>query len=245
MKERITYQIKSGQLQMPTIKNFEETFGKEVTHQVKAMFQALWRTYLRKGQHFTPKGEYTNVVSMPYWAKRINNPKAHNIALKVLSKAGWITVATRPNNNWSEAWLNETKLLEYVSRDELDKVRMYNKFQGVILENAPCDETCASITKVNGKLLDTGIVRKGFAKAGNVEFEFDIDTMEEFKYVVKDAVSKGIVKMINKYPQIAQDHANYKELGIEVVDAYIANPQIYRPGNRTNDPRGRDNAGYL
>lgn len=246
MKEVIAYQICQGTLQMPTITNFSKTFGPDVTEQVSKMFNALWRAYVKKGQHLTPKGEYTNAVSMPYWAKRIANPKAHNIALRVLSKAGWITVATRPNNNWSEAWLNEDKLLKYVTQQDLTYMRLHNKFKGVILENVPADETaCASVTKVRGTKLNTGITRNGFAKASNVEFQFDTATMQEYKDVVKDAINKGIVKMINKYPQIANDYANYKELGAEVVDAYISTPSTYRPGKRSNDPRGRDNAGYL
>lgn len=244
-KEIIAYQICQGNLQMPRISNFKEKFGSEVVEQVAKMFEALWRAYLKKGYHLNPKGEFTNVISMPYWAKRINNPKAHNIALMALSKAGWITVATRPNNNWSEAWLNEPKLLQYVSKQDLIHVRLHNKFKGVILENEVADESCATITKIKGKKLNTGITRNGFAKAANVEFQFDVEVMEQYKDVVKDSINKGIVKMINKYPQIANDYANYKELGKEVVDAYIATPSTYRPGKRSNDPRGRDNAGYL
>lgn len=244
-KEIIAYQICQGALQMPEISNFKKKFSEETVTQVVKMFDALWRAYLKKGSHLTPKGEYTNVISMPYWAKRIANPKAHNIALMALSKSGWITVATRPNNNWSEAWLNEDKLLRYVTKQDLVHLRLHNKLNGVILENKPTDASCASITKVRGLKLNTGITRNGFAKAGNVEFEFDTEVMEQYKDVVKDAINKGIVKMINKYPQIANDYANYKELGKDVVEAYIAVPSTYRPGKRSNDPRGRDNAGYL
>lgn len=38
---------------------------------------------------------------------------------------------------------------------------------------------------------------------------------------------------------------NYRELGNEVVDAYIYSDGIYNGGPRTSDPRGRNNRGDL
>jgi len=231
---------------MPTITPLKEEFGPIVYAEIEAMFKAMWHTYLRRGAHLTPKGDWTHVVSMPYWAQRIANPRAHNIALKLLSESNWITVSTRPNSNWSEAWINETKLLTYVDQSTLDHVRMFNKFVGYKLTSDLSNNT-GNVTCIRGKrYTDKGITRNGFAKAGNTEFAFDTVTMLNHKHIVAEAVNKGIEKMVLKYPQIATDHANYKELGSEVVDAYIYEADhTYRSGSRTNDPRGRDNAGYL
>jgi len=52
--------------------------------------------------------------------------------------------------------------------------------------------------------------------------------------------------MILKHPQITADHANYRELGTEIVDAYMyAGSTQYNGGPRTSDQRGRNNRGDL
>lgn len=242
-KQQIAYQIRVGKLQLPHIEGFEQAFGTETYNQIKAMFSAMFHKYLLKGAHQTPTGDMTHVVSMPYWAQRIANPKAHNVALKLLSKSGWITVSTRPNNNWSEGWINESKLLEYVTQAELDSTRMYHKFQAYKLSNS----TATTNNRVcqNGKSIKSNLVRNGFTKAGNTEFAFNTKQIHQNFDDVLAEVNKGIEKMILKYPQIATDHANYKELGREILeDLAIANA-TYTPGERSSDFRGRDIAGYL
>ena len=141
----IATQILVGRLQMPNIHDMIGVYGSEVYKQIESMFRAMWNAYLTKGPD--------TAVSLPYWAKRINHPKAMNQALKILSDHNWITVSTRPNNNWSEAYLNESKLLTYVSKQQLDQVRMYNKFNKYKLEFHKLDQDFgANKMRVNGKL---------------------------------------------------------------------------------------------
>ena len=115
----IASQILNGKLTLPTINDLRSEHPSAYP-QIEAMFTALWNAYLAKGPGAT--------VSSTYWAQRVANPKAHNIALKILSQAGWITISTQPNRNWSEMSLNQSKLLEYVTQEDLDNVRKYNKF---------------------------------------------------------------------------------------------------------------------
>lgn len=243
IKQQISYQIRVGKLEMPNIEGFKQAFGTETYNQVAAMFSAMWHRYLLKGAHQTPTGDVVHSVAMPYWAQRINNPKAHNIALKVLSKAGWITVSTRPNNNWSEAWLNESKLLEYVTQRELDSTRMYHKFMDYKLSNTQ-STTNNKVLQI-GKPIKSNLVRNGFTKAGNTEFAFNtVQIHNNFEEVLAE-VNKGIEKMILKYPQIATDHANYKELGREILEDLAIADTTYTSGERASDFRGRDIAGFL
>ena len=240
---KIAYQIINGKLTMPNIKGFKQAFGTTTYTQVERMFNAMWNRYLTKGAHTTPNGDPVHSVAMPYWAKQINNPKAHNLALKVLAKAGWITVSTRPSNNWSEAYLNESKLLEYVTRADLDHIRMYHKHSDYKLSNT--ESTTSTTTLQQGKKLASNLNRTGFMKAGNTPFRFNTTLMQSEYDLVLSEVNKGIEKMILKYPQIAQDHANYRELGTEIIDALIHENATYTPGERASDFRGRDIAGYL
>ena len=210
----IQTQIMAGKLTMPNINDMEGVYGVDVYRQIQAMFGAMWHTYLAKGAQAP--------ISLPYWAKRIKHPRAMNQALKLLSDHEWITVSTRPNNNWSEAYLNESKLLTYVDRTQLDAVRMFHKFSKYQLELHSLNQDFgATKTKSNGRIFDSGLVRNGFAKTGKVPYQFDTVSMLNNKDLVVSEVNKGIEKMIVKYPQIINDHANYRELGNEVVDAYI------------------------
>lgn len=234
----IQTQIMAGKLTMPNINDMEGVYGVDVYRQIQAMFGAMWHTYLAKGAQAP--------ISLPYWAKRIKHPRAMNQALKLLSDHEWITVSTRPNNNWSEAYLNESKLLTYVDRTQLDAVRMFHKFSKYQLELHSLNQDFgATKTKSNGRIFDSGLVRNGFAKTGKVPYQFDTVSMLNNKDLVVSEVNKGIEKMIVKYPQIINDHANYRELGNEVVDAYIYSDGTYNAGPRTSDPRGRNNRGDL
>lgn len=229
----------AGKLVMPNIHDMERVYGVDVYRQIQAMFSAMWHSYLAKGA--------SSPISLPYWAKRIKHPLAMNQALKILSDAQWIIVSTRPNNNWSEAYLNESKLLTYVTKKQLDSVRMYHKFTKYQLELHITEQDYgATKTKSNGKVFNSGLVRNGFAKSGKIPYQFDTITMFNHKDLIVAEINKGIEKMIAKYPQIAYDHANYRELGTEIVDAYIyAGMAQYNGGPRTSDPRGRNNRGDL
>jgi len=234
----IQQQIMAGQLSMPNIHDMKGVYGDEVYKQVQAMFSAMWNAYLAKGKD-TP-------VSLPYWAKRIKHPKAMNQALKILSDADWITVSTRPNNNWSEAYLNESKLLEYVSKNQLDHVRMYNKFNKYKLEYHNLDQDFgANKMKINGKVHTVNHTCSGFAKTAKVPFQYDTKAISKSFDTVLFEVNKGIEKMIKDYPQIVEDHANYREIGTEVVESLIYDNGTYNAGPRTSDPRHRNNSGYL
>ncbi len=234
----IQKQIMAGQLEMPNIYDMEGVYGTEVYKQIKSMFSAMWYAYLTSGKE--------SPVSLPYWAKRIKHPKAMNQALKILSDAKWIIVSTRPNNNWSEAYLNESKLFDYVSKQQLDHVRMYNKFNKYKLEFHNLDQDFgANKMKVNGKVYTVNHTCTGFAKTGKVPFQYDTKMLSKNFDTVLAEVNKGIENMIEEHPQIIEDHANYKAIGTEVLESLMYENGTYNSGPRTSDPRHRNNSGYL
>ena len=234
----IAKQILVGRLQMPNIHDMVGVYGSAVYKQIESMFKAMWDAYLTKGPD-TP-------VSLPYWAKRIKHPKAMNQALKLLSDHNWIRVSTRPNNNWSEAYLNESKLLTYVSKQQLDQVRMYHIFSKYKLEFHKLDQDFgANKMKINGQIHEVDYICNGFAKAGKVPFQFDTNMIVANFQTVLTNVNKGIETMIVEHPEIIKDHANYREIGTAVVESLIYEEGTYNAGPRTSDPRHRNNAGYL
>lgn len=231
----IRAQILDGNLQLPTIKGLNDITTVEQRIQIEAMFRALWNAYLLKGPG-TP-------INTPYWVKRIGDVKLANLVLKILSTNDWIISRSLPNNNWAEAYLNQEKLFQYVTADELIAVRKYKKFRKYMPSYS--ESTKATQTKLGGEYLNTGLVREGFMATGNSEYSFDTTTMEDYKDVVVPLITKGIDKMISRYPQITADLANYKTIGEDIVDALIYEAGTYTGGNRTNDPRGRNNRGDL
>ena len=232
-------------LTMPTIYDLQSQCGEATYRAIERMFDAMWSAYLQKGNRLV-NNTPVNTISLPYWAHQINNPKAMNLALKVLSKSGWVTVSTRPNNNWSETSLNESKLLEYADQETLDGIRKHHKFSKYKLTHHESNQDMgANVIKANGKSFTTPIDRTGFAKTATTQFQYDTTTMFKQHELVLSEVNKGIEKTIIKYPGLMDDHANYQALATDVVDSLMYDGATYSSGPRTSDPRTRNNAGYL
>lgn len=231
-------ELLNGKCEMPTIKGLKEK-DSNAYNQLQLMFKAMWSAYLQKGTKGT--------ISLPYWAQHIRNPKVMNIALKVLSKEGYITVSTQPHRNWSEAKIREEKLLDFVSETELGKIRKHYKWSKYLLEYS--DEVdvnkWAKATRINGRVADTGHNMQGFAKAAQTAFRFDLAMISKYYHSVVDLINYGIDKTIKQYPKLKEDLANYAEIGKEVVDTYLYCPDKYNAGCRYNDSRGRDISGML
>jgi len=234
---KVRMQILDGKLEMPKIKGFKNNYGTRVNNEIERMFNAMWKAFLSK--------EEKGTISLPYWAKRIANPEAMNIALKLLSQSGWITSKSLPTNNWGEAYLRKEKLLKYVSEDELAYVRKYNKFKRYVLSLEP-EATKNNIVRVLGEKTQNGIIREGFRKTGNTVFSFDVDNIVKHYDDVLRLINKGIDKTLVKYKQLQEDGANYAEVGKEALDYYIYNDEnLYSSGQANSDSRGRNIAGML
>ena len=228
----------NGKYPMPYITKLQSK-DPRAYREIQKMYDAMWNAYLVKGT----KGS----ISLPYWAQRIKSPKLMNIALKVLSKAGYITVVTQPNRNWSEAKLVEDKILTFVTNEELTSIRKHFKWNKYVLnlnDNIDVDK-CAIATKINGNIKNTGHNMKGFAKASQTEFKFDTNMMKKYYNEIVKLINFGIEKTIQEYPLLAKDLANYSEIGKEVVDTYINCPARYNAGGRKSDSRGRDISNML
>ena len=226
----------NGKLFMPKIIKIKQVYGENVYTQVESMFDAMWYSYLKQGNKGT--------ISLPYWAKRIRNVEAMNVALKLLSENGWIVTNVQPSNNWGEAQLNEDKLLQYMSESELASVRKSIKFSKYVMDLEP-EATQNNLVRINGKVKKTGLVREGFRKTSNTVFELDIVMMEKYEYYVVSLINKGIDKMAVQFPAINEDLANYGNVGREIVEHYIWNAGQYSAGQNRNDSRGRNISGML
>lgn len=223
----------NGRLELPNRTEILELIGQDYIETAEKMWEAAWRAYIKN------KG----TISTPFWSNKFNNVVAINKVLKFLSQEGWLTVTTEAGRNWSEAQLNESKLLQYTSQKHLDLIRAKHKFDKYLLRNEL--PTYNDKAKVRGKKKDIGIVRNGFYKAGKTQFKFDVDMMKEHYDPIVAECRKSMEKIRKKYDHMTTDDASYDEVITTVIDYLIKNDGTYCPGQSHGDPRGRDIAGYL
>lgn len=219
--------ILEGKLQLPSYQSFLQAIGQSDAELASAMFKALWHAYLKD------KGN----ISLPYWADRFTDMQVFNLILKSLSDAGWITCHSIPARNWAEASLNESKLLEYCSIDELQHVRAHNKFIQYKLDSPTSSKSNA--TRINGHCRDTGLVREGFMKAGNTKFSYDQHYMAEYQPIIQANLTKSMDKIAKIWPDLRHDQASYDTISCELLAYHLTTDDTFTRGNNYNDSRGR------
>lgn len=233
MKQVITTQLENGKLTLPYKAEITKAFGEHFAELSVRMFEAMWHHYLLN------KGS----ISLPYWSQKFANAKIFNLILRELSNTGWIICETIPSRNWSEAKLNEDKLLEFVTMKQLEGIRAYHKFKKYMLTNE--EATKDNLTKINGKIRDTGLRRPGFMKTSKTKFQFDTDTIREYYDIIVEEVNKGMHKVRQFYPEMRTDTASYDSISTTIVDYIINSNETYSSGQFYSDSRGRNISGML
>ncbi len=220
-------QLLEGKLPLPSIGKFITAIGKSHTDVAERMFNAMWHNYLKN------KGS----ISLPYWADKFDNIQVFNMVIMSLSNGGYIVSHSIPARNWAEAHINEDKLLEHLSPNELEQMRAYYKHQRYMLRDEVSDKTTA--TRLGGKTVDTGLVRNGFMKAGNTKFSYDQSYMAKYGYSIERNLTKSMDKIAEIWPDMKHDRASYDTISIEMLDYYLNYDGTYTRGHNFNDSRGR------
>lgn len=218
--------ILEGKLPLPS--KFVEIVGSEYEEPMNLMWNSLWFNYVRN------KGS----ISIPYYYDKFDNRKAFNRFLLILSKSKWVTSEVIPARHWAEARLNEDKLLQLVTPDELQDVRAKYKFRRYLLTDKT--DTVPNRTRLGNKITDTGLVRKGFAKLSSTAFQYDIDTLIKHRDVIQLNLTKGIDKVAEKYPDMRRDKADYGTISTTILDYHInSKDRFFTSEGNINDTRGR------
>ena len=225
-------QLFLGKLELPSYQNFVDAIGAEYALLANKFVKALWHQYLLN------KGS----VSLPYWHDRFNNEAVFNRVLISLSDAGYIESHAIPARNWAEANLVEDKLLQFVTSTELEQIRATYKFHKYTLKEDISNKS--TMTRLNGKTLDTGLVREGFMKAGNTKFNYDTSYISNYYDVIRHNTTKSMDKIktiISKQGgNFVSDRATYDTVSVEILDFHTFNPNAtFSRGNNYSDSRGR------
>jgi hypothetical protein len=225
MRAQLRENILLGMLDLP--EQIIQLSGAQERHAMETMFSAMWHRFLNN----------KSSTSTVYWYDKFESEVVFNNFLYHLTHSGWATVKTLPTKNWSEIELNESKLLEFVSKDLLDNVRRSFKFNKYRMTNTSA--TKFNVTKLLGKKQDTGIVRDGIGRAGNSQFSYDTKYIEFYR----DAIELNLTKSMRELGLDAEefnDDIDYASVSKEILDFHIENPnQVFTTGENVNDSRGR------
>lgn len=217
----------NGKFELPQRELIVECYGEPIAELTDKFIKALWFRYLLN------KGS----VSSPYWCRRFPSQKLFNDIVMWLDHNKWIIARAIPSRNWGEISLNEDKLLQYVSPDELAQIRAYNKFNLYILEDK--ESTRTTTVRLNGRTTETGLVREGFQLAGNVKFKYDTKSMYKYKDSIGRNLTKSMDKIKEYYPQMRSDQATYDNISIDILNYHMNADLAFTRGNNDSDSRGR------
>lgn len=176
----------------------------------------IWHNYLRE----KPCDTIT-------WFTKFNNPQFFNVLVMHLSKAGWITSSVDANYAYIE--LNTSKLLKWVSQEELINVKYMYKFNKYRFQKTK--STLYDVVQINGKHISTGITRRGFMKAGNNVFKYDTKYLKKYLTYIVTNIEKGL--------GTSSKDITYQEILENLLSYYSVDNTEYTLGNNISDSRGR------
>lgn len=218
-------QILNGKLELPSKESFYDNFTR--ANVIERMFISMWHAYLHS----------KSTVNLAYWSKELEHPVEFNQALKILSDSSWIISHSIPARNWAEAELNEDKLLQFVSVEELANVRAKFKFAKYI--PSFMESKHATLTRMNGKVKRTGLTRYGLKASASSPFQYDLDYLNKYKDSIILNTNKGMQKVRNQFPDMRSDSASYDAIAASIVEHLATNPETYTMGSNYSDSRGR------
>lgn len=221
--------ILNGELPLPSKDKFLDRFPLEFVEIIESMWHSLWVNYCAK----------TQGTSTIFWMERAGTEyKKHYLtALKGLQVAGWIQISTK--DNYSSAVLSESKLLEFVSSEELAQVRFEKRFVKYLPFASTSTQNGLATVRVNGKATNRKLPRAGMEVGAKSTFSYDRDAMNTDYDLVRKECRKGIEKTLKQHPQMAHDEANYAEVMDSILE-YIATTDIQcNMGSNHVDSRGR------
>lgn len=176
-------------------------------------------------------------LSVPYWSNKVGATNIDNF-IYALSEAGWVISKANARRRWGEFSLNQAMIDKHLSREQQlqykTKARI-NKYAMRNVENLAVDQV-----KTASGVRPTGLIRKGFAKCANQQFQLDVVPLVKYYDAVLANLTKSMDKVIQKYPTIVLDETNYKVISKELLDYYIFhNNNLYTMEGNTSDSRGR------
>ncbi len=213
-----------GQLHYPGSAIFEDYPEQE--SDINNFWNTVWYNYLNDNE--------TNGI---YWYERLGI-KLYNDIVRRLSTHGWVISDSNPGRKWASVWINEDKLLEIVTPDELEEIKANYKYLKYVLDFTKATKSTA--VRQNGKTKKTGLVREGFRDAGNTQFGYDMASINKYEDAAKLNLTKSMDKIRHMYPEMKSSESAYDSVSVGIYDWHKANEfELFTTGDSINDSRGR------
>lgn len=224
-------QLLTGALPAPALDQVADLHGTESAEWYSRFWNAMWNRVLSD-----PTGD--NATSMFYWYDNCPNSDCYYEVVQALQINGWCITNIRPNDHWASIGLSTKKLLDFVTEAELlDLSVQYKKHRYTLDVHR---STTTDKVKVGRTIKATGLVREGFAKAGNTQFGYDTAMMSKYHDVLSRNLTKGMEKVRKARPNMKTEHNDYDVISLQILDTHINNPtSTYTTGTNINDSRGR------
>lgn len=176
-------------------------------------------------------------LSTPYWADRLGHKELDNVIFALASE-DWVVSKANATAKWGEFYINQAKIDTFISiAEQLEyktKIRVNRyKMRSTTALKPDLVKTARGVEK-------TGLIREGFAKAYNLDFQLDTAMLIKYYTPIQRNLTKAMDKVIEKYPTLKEDSTNYKVISQELLDYYIAHPgEKYNLEGNISDSRGR------
>lgn len=186
---------------------------KEITER---FWNALWYSFLQESN-----------ISMIYWLEEYEDKKSFNQLIMHLHKAGWIDISCL--HNYATISMKEEKLHKWIGKQEIERIRFIHKMDKYMMEYTK--PTKFTLVKLGNKIVETGIIRKGFMKAGGTSFQYDTKQIQNHI----DEISHNVYKEI----QQSNKDIKYENIRDMLMSCYANSNNTYSLGQNVSDSRGR------
>lgn len=226
--------ILTGQLPVPALDQVNEIYGDGTAEWYYRFWSALWNHTLADLDD--------NHTSMFYWYDELKlckgSDEAFNEIVKSLTLYGWCNTDIKPNQHWASIGINLDKIYEHITESELLNLSVTYKKNRYTLDVRK--STATDKVKVGRTIKSTGLIRKGFAKAGNTQFGYDTIMISKYHDVLSRNLTKGMEKVRAARPSMKTEHNDYDVVSLQILDNHMSNPlATYTTGTNISDSRGR------
>ncbi len=211
-------QLLRGELDFPKqIRDIVNPLKKEALNLlIDDLWSNIWYKFLNE--------QHTDTL---HFLEIFEDHKLFNKLIVHLSKSGWITSHT--TKDYAYITLNESKLLKWLTKEEITNLKFKYKFIKYRLTETHSDTY--DLAKINGKYQKTGLIRKGFAKAGNHVFKYDTRYLKIYLREIAINLKKGL--------SASTKDITYQEIIQELAEYYSVEDAEYTLGRNISDSRGR------
>ncbi len=220
----IRSELLEGRLIFPGNKLFEKYPKQEKL--IKRFWKVLFLNYLNE-----------NATNALKWYEELGM-KVYNDLVRRLSHHGWVVSNSLTGRKWADVELCTSKLLEFVTAEELEEIKAEYKYDRYILD---CSEsTKSTVVRQNGESRYTGLKREGFMAAGNTQFGFDVEVLKKYEDTVIKNLTKSMDKVRHMYPEMKTTDSSYDEVSKGIYGWHTRNSdEVFTTGENVNDSRGR------